>query len=209
MNEEHRKIIENAIKDEFAFRDKFFDFKVNSDLQFLLAQLNLFKTISTLVIALAGIGYLYAESIESQFLFISLCLAGIVFISSISYIREIIDIKSYQIKKIEEEVHDKTEIAINKDIKSLKEDDANIYFNFLEEQSKIKHEEKEPSLNYAGEVIIFLLYSSISFLILSYFGKLYSFGFFSWQTIVSLIVVYFLSFKSWAVKVFEILSKKL
>lgn len=207
MDEKHHKIIEDVVKDLFAFRDKFFDFEVNSNLQFLLAQLDLFKTISTIIIALVGIGYLYNQRLDLQFLFVSLCLATIVFIFSLSYTREVIDNQSYQNKKIREYIYNKTEIAINKAIESIKKDDVDIYFKFTKEQLKIKY--INPFLNYAGEIVVFALYSSVGFLFLSYFGILYSFGFLSYQTIILLVVVYFLSFKNWAVKVSEILSKRL
>ncbi len=206
MDEKDRKIIEDAIKNSFAFRDKFFDFEVNSNLQLLLTQLGLFKTISTIIIALVGIGYLYDKGLDLQFLSVSLCSAIVVFILSLSYTREAIDNQSHQNKKLREYIHNKTEIAIDKAIESTKKDDANIYFEFAKEQLKIKH--IESPLNYVGETILFTLYSSVGFLVLSYFGKLYSFGFFSYQTIILLVAAYFLSFKNWAIKISEVLSKK-
>jgi len=129
MNEEYQKIIENSIKDSFTSREKYFNFMINNNAQLELAQLDLFKTIATLTIALASIGYLYVKNIEPQFLIISLFSAGVAFILSISYTREIIDIQSHKNNKSEEEVYRKTEISINKALESIKKDDANIFFN--------------------------------------------------------------------------------
>lgn len=207
MTEEHRKIIEDSINENFNFLEKYSAFEVNSNFQLSLSQLDLFKVLSGLVIGIIGIGYLYNKSLDNNFLIISISFAMITLLFSISYTREVIDSHAEQNKKIHKEIEEKMEERTNVAIDALKKNDSMVYFSYVEERLKDKY--LEPQLNYVGEIIIFLFYLAVGFLMLSFVAHEYRFSIISYWTASLLLIAYLLSFKNWSMVLSSILSKNL
>lgn len=207
MNEEHSKIIKKSIDDAFEMRDKFYTFSIESSFQLLISQLDLFKTVSGLVVAFIGIGYFYRLDLNKDFLLLSLIFSLITLVLSISYSREAIDLQEKQNQQTEKDIVKKTEDIINKSVESLEKNDSSIFFNYARERLNDKY--PEPRLNYIGEIILFCFYLSIGFMIFSWMSSNHDFKFLSLQTTILLTVVYLISFKDWSKKLSEIFSKKL
>ena len=207
MIEEHEKIIMDSINENFEFLEKHSDFEIDSNFQLSLSQLDLFKVISGLVIGVIGIGYFYNKNLDSNFLIISIGLAMTTLLFSVSYTREVIDSHAEQNKKTHIEIKKKMDENTKVALDSLKKNDSSVYFNYMEELLKNKY--LETQLNYVGEIIIFLFYSSVGFLVLSFFSYNYGFSIISYWTVLLLVVTYFLSFKNWSMILSSILSKNL
>ncbi len=207
MLEEHKSIIKDSIKDAFDFRNDVANFEINNNFQLLTSQLDLFKVIASLAIGIASIGYLYSQKLDSGFLLVSIIFSIISLIMSVSYTRETIDLQARQNKETRLNIFKKTDEMIEVALKALKENNADIYFNYAEERVKDRY--PEPQLNYIGEIVIFMFYSSIGFLILSYPSKIYGFEIISIQSFILLATTYLLSFKDWVVKIAPLLSTEL
>lgn len=208
MDPEHKLIIKKAIEDLFKFQDKVREFKINNDFALLVAQLDFFKVISTIVVALAGIGYFYDSNLDKKFLGLSLVASLLVLLLSTSYVRENIDSHAGENQKIYEFSENETNIGIEKAVEAIEKDEANIFFDYAKNRTKNK-EKVEPPSNCMGEIIVFLFYLSLGFLILSYFSKKYNFFIISFQTWIVLFFSYVLSFWNWAIKTSKLISKKL
>ncbi len=204
MLEEHRKIIENSINDAFNFRKEFSDFEISSNFQLLTTQLDLFKVIAGLVIGVASIGYIYNENLNSSFLGVSVFFALITLILSVSYTREVIDLQAKQNKETGVNIFNKTEEHINVALKSLKENDSNIFFDYAKERLNDKY--PEPQLNYIGEIVIFIFYLSLGSLVMALISSKYKFGIVSCQSIIAITIVYLASFKNWTTPLSNLLS---
>jgi hypothetical protein len=207
MLNEHRKIIEGHIKESSDFLEKFSDFEIGSNFQLLLSQLDLFKVISGLIIAVVGIGYFYEQNLQAHFLTISVICALLTLFLSISYTREVIDLQSDQNKKTHEAIKLQIDEGVSIAIDSLQKNDASIFFEYAKHASNKKY--PEPQLNYSGEIIVFMFYSAVGFLGASFFATKYGFSILSYQTVVLMVLAYFLSFKNWSFVFLRFLSMKI
>jgi hypothetical protein len=210
MEKEIKDIVKSTIKDLFDLQEKVRDFKINNDFILSLAQLDFFKVISSIVIGIISIGYFYNQNLNlnEDFLFTSLLLSVAILVTSISYTRESIDLQFKLIQKIYETVEEQTESGIEVCIKTVDENNPNIFFEYAREKVK-KEIKSESALNYIGEIVVFLFYLSIGFLAMSFLSIIHNFTFFSFQTLFVILIAYFLSFKDWAVKCSEFFSKKI
>ncbi len=134
MLQEHKDIIKNSIKDIFTVQEEFSDFEVNSNFQSLIAQLDLFKVIASLVIGIIGISYLYDSNLDKHFLLVSLAFATTTLLLSISYTREAIDLQPKQNENTHLFIANKTKEHIDIALKALKEDDSDIFFKYAKEE---------------------------------------------------------------------------
>lgn len=207
MTQEERDQIKKTIGELFNLRDKYFDFQINTKFQLGLAQLDLFKTLSTIVIALLGIGYVFDAKFNKDFLFISTAFILIVLFGTISFIRESIDSEDKSLEDNEILIKEKTEETIRKSVEALEKDDFNIYFDFVKQKATEFHPQKEDLL-YTGEIFNFLLYLSIFFLTLSYLSPKFDFSIWSIQTATAIVLAYVLSHTEWSTKMIRIFSKK-
>ncbi len=196
MTPEHKDIIKNSVKDIFSFQEKFSDFELSSNFQLMLSQLDLFKLLSSLVVAIIGIGYLFDSKLENQFLLLSLIFSLLTLVVSISFTREVIDLQPKLNAKAHQEISKTIQQHNDMALKALREDNSEIFFEYA--RNKLGDTYSEPSLNYIGEILIFMFYLSIAFLCFSFLALKFPFTILSWQTIVLLICVYLISFKNWA-----------
>jgi len=102
----------------------------------------------------------------------------------------------------------------NKCLEAIKKYDPNIFFKYSEGKSEsikkeLNNKYKKLPLNYIGEIITFLFYVAIGFLILSFFAKIYHIPFISWQTVLVIFLSYILGYKNWAHKFSKIASKNI
>jgi len=208
MDDEVKNRLKDTIKDLYNFQQKIADFTLEKSLNLEIIQLDFFKSISSIIIGVIGIGYFYNVNLDRTFLFSSLVFSSSILIFSTSLVREKIDEQAKGIWKLYNTVNDETDTGVDKCKESLNNQDEDIFYNWVKNRIKIdqKINIKE---NYAGETIVFLFYSSVGFLGLSFFSNIYNFHFLSYQTLSFLILVYLLSFKNWSIKFLEILSKKI
>jgi hypothetical protein len=207
MNEEHKKIIIKAIADQFALKEKYSDYQLNSNFQLLLVQLDLFKTISTLVVAIIGIGYFLNNHVNTSFFIISFVFSLITILGTISYTREIIDLEFKQINKQGIALNKKIDEIINLCVEAIKKEDSKIFFDYAEQEVKSKY--LKDRLVYAGEIFSFCFYNSIAFGLLAFFADKYNFSLLSYVTILTVIFVSFVSFKDWVRYIVDFLSKEI
>lgn len=209
MNEEHKQIIKDTISEMFKLKEEVNNFRLSNRSQLLLSQLDLFKTISTLVVAIIGVGYFYNGDLDLNrfFLILSFLSALFTLFLSISYTREVIDFEANSLETMREYFEKETDKVINKGLESFKSDDSKIFFDY----AKDKTQESYPSqrLNYTGEILILMFYLAVSLLLLAFLSEIYNFSFLSWQTVITIILVYVLSFKTWASRFCIKLSKPL
>jgi len=205
MDEERRKIIIKAIADQFALKEKYSDYQLNSNFQLLLTQLDLFKTMSTLVVAIIGIGYFLNHHVDVSFFTVSFVFSLITIFGTISYTREILDLESKQISKQGIALNKKIDEIINLCVEAIKKEDSKIFFNYAEQEVKSKY--LKDRLVYAGEIFSFCFYNSIAFGILAFFADKYNFNLLSCVTIFTVISVYLISFKDWVRHIVNFLSK--
>ncbi|MFA6520361.1 MAG: hypothetical protein WCT44_02005 [Candidatus Paceibacterota bacterium] len=207
MHEEHKKIIVKAIEDSFRLKDKYSDYELNSNFQLLLTQLDLFKTISTLVVAIVGIGFFFKDQLDLQFLILSLTFSLFTVIGTISYTREIVDFEAKEIKRQGDIFKEKMDEVINAAVDAIQRGDAKIYFDYAAKEAQAKYLKER--VVYAGEIFAFCFYNSISFGLLALMSEKYSFNTISFITIGTLIFTHVISFKDWARPLVDFLSKEL
>lgn len=208
MDEDNRHIIKDSIQDAFDLKGEYSTWHIESNFQLLLSQLDLFKTISSIIIAVLGLGYIFDQKlVEGEFLIASFVSAIIVFFWTLSYTRENIDLQVKQNEITGKSLREKTDEWIEIALKALKEKNPDIFFEYSKKESQIKHPENK--LIYAGEIFNFMLYLSVGFLMLGFIANKYHFIFLSYQTTALCIFLYVLSFKNWAVKLVGLLSSKI
>ncbi|MEI7810684.1 MAG: hypothetical protein WCI41_04005 [bacterium] len=206
--EEEKQIAIKTIQDAFSAKEKFFDYEFSQNFQLSLSQLDFLKTISTLVIALLGIGYFLDKGLKLNFLIVSLMFSLITLFGTISYIREMIDSESKLIRENSKAIQDKMNELININIKAIRENNFNIANNYAKEEL-LKIKENEDILIYTGEIFTFCFYNSVIFLLLAFFAKKYNFELNSIFTLLGFSASYLLSFRSWASKLIKFLSKNI
>ncbi len=207
MTDEHTKIIKDYIDETFELMEKVSEFEINNSFQLQLAQLDLFKVISSLVIGITAIGYIFSSNFDNNYLLISVGFALLTLIFSVSYTREIIDLQREQDRKTNVAIKKVADEGIKVAMDSLKKNDSSIFFNYV--RNRIKDKYPEQPLVYTGEIMVFIFYSSVGFLILSFLARRYEFTVISYQTLLLLITTYFLSFKNWSVALSTKLSKNI
>lgn len=205
MPPEHREIIKNTIKDGFVLKDKYSDYEINSNFQLLLNQLDLFRTISALVVAIVGLGFFFKDNLNQTFLITSLVFALITIVGTISYTREMVDFEARAIKEQGNKIRDKIDQYTEVAIEALKLEKSDIFFDYAQKELNAKY--LKDRLVYAGEIFTFFFYLSVSFGLISFFYKSINFIPFSYLLIFIILLTYFLSFKEWARFIIDSLSK--
>lgn len=150
-------------------RDSARDTLFNEGFQLSLAQMDLFKTLSTLIIGLAAISYIYEKSSNVDYwsLFFSWTFGILVLILTISWSRETIDLHSLENEKRVLDMQEKTLKIQQKWLEASRWKNIQIFNNFIEEElSKPKMKKWIP--NYIGEFMVFLFYNAFGFLILAF-----------------------------------------
>jgi len=185
MNKEER------IKMAEEFNDKFFQFKEATRIQLLTSQLNFFQVLSSIIVGLVGVLFFTSLELNGIFLVLSLVLAITTCTISTSYIREVIDRAEDDLKKTENDLEEMFRLTVE------------------DKPIPAGPDGKLPKPNYLGEILVLLFYLSIGMLVLAWWSLDGSFGFLSYQTVITLAVCYVLSFKNHAILLSEILSTKL
>lgn len=207
MRQDHKDILINSIKEMFSVQGQFSEFEVNSNFQSLVSQLDLFKVMAGLVIGVIGIGYLYNQNLDENFLLTSLFFAVLTLVMSISYTREVIDLQPKENERTHKLINEKVKEHNDKVLEALKADDSEIFFSYARSESSKNH--PKPPLNYTGEIVIFFFYLSVGLLGLSFVAPRFSIGIMSIPTLVLLVIIYGISFKDWAIKLSNLLSSPL
>jgi len=195
MHEEHRQILIDSIESSFKFKDKVLDDIASLRRDLFLKQLDFFLQLSSLSIAILGIGYLvYTEKVDIIFGLSSLVFSFVNILWISSYIRVSIDKSANYHEHGAFIVRQKMDNAINKAIEAINKNDSNIYFEYAEKQIKLPIQNDK--LNFSGEIFTFIFINSFLFLILAFFKEKIHFCFDYFIIIIlSLIISYFLSFK--------------
>lgn len=210
MNEEEKNNIIESIKSGEEILDKYFDFKENTNIQLLLYQLSFFQIIASIIIGLVGVSYFFNPELEKVFLALSLCFALVTCVLCTSFTREIIDKTDSDIKDAEKDLEREYNKNKERACSAIQNGNAGIFFKSQQSEiNEIKNSQTQIKPKYIGEIIVFTFYLSVGFLLFSLISKKYFFGLFSYQVVILLIFAYLLSFKNWAVKFSEILSKRI
>lgn len=210
MNEEEKNNIIESIKSGEEILDKYFDFKENTIIQLLLYQLSFFQIIASIIIGLVGVSYFFNPELERVFLALSLCFSLITCILCTSFTREIIDKTDLDIKDAEKNLEREHNKNVERARSAIQNGNVDIFFKSQQSEiNEIKNSQSQIKPKYIGEIIVFTFYLSVGFLLFSLISKKYFFGPFSYQVIVLLGLTYLLSFRNWAIRLSEILSKKI
>lgn len=208
MNEDYRSIIKSFIQDTFNLKDEYSTWHIESNFQLSLAQLDLFRTISSIIVAVLGLGYLFDQKlVDGIFLLVSFVFAVVVFLWTLSYTRESIDLQAKQNEITGRAIRGKTDEWIKIALESLKENNSDKFFEYCREGMQNKYPGNK--LIYVGEIFNFLLYLSIGFLVLGFLAVQFNFSLLSYQTVALIILIYLISFKDWAIKLADFLSSKI
>lgn len=210
MNEAQTLAIKEHISDAFDEKRKVHDFAINSGFSLLLAQLDLFKVLGGLIVALSSIGYLseQGKDLDQVSLWVSFLFGIAVLLFSVSYTRETIDNQAQQNEEIVEMVVKQSQSIIDTWVAAIKAGDDIIYYNFVEsELDRIQSEtKKQTKKSYMWEIVVFSFYSAVWFLLMSVF---FNSNFFCERVIWSLIILlssFFFACANWAYPFSEFLS---
>ena len=155
-------------------------------------------------------GYFYNHDLDTIFIVVAFIFSIFNLFLLISYIRETVDDHE---KLVEQDCAICLEFnndRIKNGTKALLENDENILYSYAkDEREKLYNEDKKLSPNYIGEVVVFLFYLTIGFLILSFFAKIYHISFISLHTALVMFLSYILSYKNWAIKFSKIASEQI
>lgn len=203
MKKDEIRILKEASKDIFKLRSDFYDYEISLSSQLFFAQKNFFQVIAGLILVILGISYSNFKFLNLDFVLLSFIFGLVTLILSINFTREAIDHRDKMLRLEKKKMTDKTELALEKIVNSL-QNNSNEFFEHAE--SELNNIKKDPPLSYAGEIIIFTFYLSLGFLIFAFISLNMNFSLISIETLILLILVYFISFKNWVLKLTSILS---
>jgi hypothetical protein len=191
----------------FSLRNEVLNYTRDSNDNLQYTQLNLFKVIAGLVVAISAATFLNSQNLNNNFQIASLVSSVLTLILSISYTREVIDSKANQNIKLVENIFSKTDETLKVIIRSGEDKNLNTFLNHAE--ANITDLKREPEDSYIGEIITFLFYLSVGFLILATYPFDISIDFISIHTFFVILMAYLLSFYNWSFRISKELSKKL
>lgn len=208
MEEEKKEIIKETIKDAFKMKEKYSDLELNQSFQLFISQLDFFKTLATLISAIIGIGYVFGNFQNTDFLLAAGISSLAVIIGAISYTREIINSEAKKIKNTGKNINKQMDEVIYRSSEYYKNNDFKGYVDSLNEKvSAEKVAADAPGeLIYADEIFTMLLYNSIFFILLGFFANKYNWEFISIQTALVLGLSYILGFKKWSIPLMSFIS---
>lgn len=208
MEPAHFDNIHTQIKDSFADKKENRNLILNSKFQLLLTQLDLFKVLWWLVVALNSVAYLSKNPHPDYFSLGISSLFGIaVLILAISYTRETIDRQSEEIDVYGKKYDEFLNFLITKWQEAINKDDQNIYYGAVQNLSDNFRPEKISNKSCIGEFMIFLFFSSVFFLIVSFFFNPILLCAKILLVVLILTLSYLLAFFNWAYSVESVISK--
>jgi len=207
MHEEHRKILMDSIKSGMEFKEKILDDISSLRRDLFLKQLDFFLQLSSVSIAILGIGYLvYTEKVDIIFGIFSLIFSFVNILWISSYIRVSIDKNANYHEEGANNVRKKMDDAINKAVEAITKNDSSIYFNYAKDQVEIPFQKDK--LNFSGEIFTFIFINSFLFLILAFFKDKINFCFdYLFLILIVFLISYLLSFKDISGNIIDKLSE--
>lgn len=212
MNETEIQLLKKALDDNFNLKKQTFDHEMDRNFSLLMAQLDLFKVISALSLAIVVGVYTLTLKIDSTFSLISVFFSLFTIIGTIAYTRETIDATANNMQKDSEVIRGKINLSIDKIMEAKQQDDFKVFNEFAKSESDKIAEittNRKQDLMYTGEIFTFTFFLSIAFGFLAFIKNKYQFDLISCQTIITIFIAYFLSFKSWSMELIKLLSKLL
>jgi len=207
MNEDHKKIIIDSIEESFRLKAKASDDIASLRRDLFLKQLDFFLQLSSISVAILGIGYLvYTEKVDIVFGLLSLMFSFVNILWISSYIRISIDENANYHEQGAFAVKQKMDDAIGKAVEAINKNNSDIYFKYAEEQTKLPIQKS--NLSFSGEIFTFIFINSFLFLIAAFFkGNINSC--FDYLIVIELIIIisYFLSFENISGVIIDKLSK--
>jgi hypothetical protein len=196
MNKEEKENLNNLNEQISEDLLNFHEYASNYRNQLRLTQINAYRNTASLIIAVISVGYITENIVNNLFFIISFVIALFIFFLTISYFRESIDSEGNGLTTAWEDLNNSHNRFREKIFESIQKDDRTI----LEQHVLFKEPKKDEKvpLDYSGEIIVFLLYSSILFLISSYFFACINNLFILTSILIILLVSYELSFKDWS-----------
>ncbi len=210
MNEREIDYLKKTIEDAYQFRDKFFDFELDFRTQLLLSQLDLLKTISSIIAAFLGVFYFFYPGKSNLFSLIAFVTSICSLIFIFSYHKEIIDDEERTLKGEGEKVEKRTSEIISKATEGIEKQDVNILINYI--KANIKDSQTNPIPNYLGEIILFLFYLILFTAIVSVFYNSFHINKPSTELIILISILgvsWFISFKEWSMWLAKFFSKQI
>ena len=146
-----------------------------------LAQFDLLKSLSSMIMGLAAIGYLYDQGktdirLDQNFLVLGFFAGLFCLLFSISWTKENIDELLEWNAKTMKDVEKKSQERIQKVLDSIEIKDINTYYDYVKEEHRkitVKIERLKDSIDYMGKMVVFLFYSSLGFVIAAFFPNMY------------------------------------
>ncbi len=207
MEPAHFDNIHTQIKDSFANKKENRNLIFNSKFQLLLTQLDLFKVLWWIVVALSWVAYLSKNPHPDYFsLGLSFLFWLAVLFLSISYTRETIDNQSDQIDEYGSKLDDFLNFLIDKWHEAITKDDKDVYYNAVQKLSDNFKPNDEIQKSCVWEFMVFLFYSSVLFLIASFFLNPQPICEKTLLVLLVLSISWFLAFSNWSYPFLEFIS---
>jgi len=210
MNKEQEEEIKKSIERAFDFKSKYSDFEISRATQLLGEQSDLIKNFASIVVAIIGFGYFFNRIEVSIFSLLAFCISIFSLVLFFSYIKERIDQQALELKEIRGKINNETNNHIKISLESIEKRDWSIFTKYLKKQvsKKIK---ANNTMNYFGEISLFLFYLILFLLVAVISLDIYDFKIF-WQLIILLLIIaisWIMSFKKWSIDFIKILSRNI
>lgn len=168
------EFISEVVKDMHELKKDARNSIINDGFQLLLAQIDLMKTLASLVIGFSAIWYIYeqASGLDNWWLLWAFIFWLLTLIFSVSWSREIIDFHDKQNGEILEELSSKVHNIEQTALQARKDDDFNMFYTFSQKEAN-KPKPPTPIPSYIWEIVVFLFYAALGFLIVSFYPFLF------------------------------------
>ncbi|MBU3978179.1 hypothetical protein KJ980_04660 [Patescibacteria group bacterium] len=209
MNEKEKEYIVKNMQDYSNLNRKFLRSAIDDISKLQMTKLDHLRTTSTLVVGIAGAIYLLIENFSKEFLIASIFCSLLTIVWVMSYVREEVVRQVSNREKIGAVMKAKRDELYKKGQEAISKNDFSIFFNYTLDQAKEPDAKKAKDYSTDLEIFNFLFFLSIGFLALSYLSSKYHFNIMSLQTATMLVLVYLLSYKSWAISSSTFLNIKI
>jgi len=209
MKEGDLDVIKNATDDLFSLKDELFRQTEERHFQLMLARVDLFKDVASIILAFLGVGFVFDKIAVNIFSVIAVILSLSLLIFIFSYSREILDLRGNELNDVLLNFSNKIDRSIAVAMKAINARDAQIFYDHAEEerQKKMKDENAE---EFIGEIVLLIFLLIVLFLIAAFLNEKFDFTVIQQLLIVAVIFAssWMLSFKNWSYRLGLFFSKK-
>ncbi|MEK7602215.1 MAG: hypothetical protein AAB472_01910 [Patescibacteria group bacterium] len=165
MNDSELKALENTYKEVSSLRDEFFLHRAQTATALLQSQLQFLQGLATIILAFIAI-LVATKSFEiNLWYFLSGGIAFVLVLYTFTFIRESIDSVDEDMRQIDNKLEIAEKEVISKIKEAIRVNNYNVMSNYAKD--RIEALQVEMDLSYAGEISMFLFFSSLLFCIIA------------------------------------------